>query len=81
MDEEVEACEHGLDSILTDSVSTPELDVSFGEADNMSASEFLCLVSTISNNSSLQLAPSVKSPKLRCHTRTLTVPALQAGKF
>ena len=49
---------HGHYSILTDAVNTPELDASFDEADAMLSSvssKYLCLVSTHSDNSRLQL--------------------------
>ena len=54
---------HGLDSILTDPVNPPEPKVLFDEADAVPSSVssgFLCLVSTHSDNSRLQLASSVK---------------------
>ena len=38
MDQAVKDFEHGLDSILMDSVNTPELAVSFNKADAMSSS-------------------------------------------
>ena len=52
--------EQGLDSILTNSVETPELDTSLDEPDTItsSVSGFLHLVSTLSDNSKLQLAVS-----------------------
>ena len=46
--------EHGLDSILTDSIKTPELDASCDELDvvpSSLSSGFLGSVSTISDNS------------------------------
>ena len=61
--------EHGLESILTDSVNTPEPEVSFDEADTMFPSGFLYLVSTHSDNSRLQLAPSIKCLILWCQAR------------
>ena len=60
----VEDFEHSLDSILTESVETPELDASFDEPDAVATSVlsgFLSLVSTLSDNSKAQLAPSIKS--------------------
>ena len=54
MDEAFADFEHGLDSILLDSVDTPELEASFNEADAIPfsvSSEFPCLVSTFSDNS------------------------------
>ena len=38
LDQEVEGFEHGLDSILTDSPDTPELDASFDDADAVPSS-------------------------------------------
>ena len=58
---------HNLDSILTYFIKTPEMDASFNEAKSVSSSvssEFLQLVSTISDISKLQLASSIKSLKL-----------------
>ena len=55
--------EQGLDSILTDSLETLELDTSLDEPDAVTSSSvssgFLHLVSTLSDNSMLQLAPSI----------------------
>ena len=80
LDQIVKDPEHGLDSILTDFVNTPELEVSFDEADDMPSSVssgFLCLVSTHSGNSKLQLAPSIKCLALLCHARALCLPVIQ----
>ena len=67
--------EQGLDSILTISLElTPELDASLDEPDAIPSSVssgFLCLVSTVSNNSKLQLTPSIRSCKLWCMARSL----------
>ena len=52
LDQTVKDFEHGLDSILTDSMSTPELDASFEEAEAVPfsvSSGFLCLVRTTFN--------------------------------
>ena len=54
--------EQGLDSFLTDSLETLELDTSLDEPDVITSSVssgFLHLVSTLSDNSKLQLAPSI----------------------
>ena len=54
--------EQGLDSILTDSLETLELDTSLDKPDATTfsiSSGFLHLVSTLSDNSKLQLAPSI----------------------
>ena len=67
LDQAIKDFEHGLDSILTDSVDTPELDASFDEADVMPSSvslQFLCFISTHSDNSRLQTAPSNKCQTL-----------------
>ena len=61
--------EHGLDSILTDSLETPDLDTSLQESDAITSSVssgFLHSVSTISDNSKPQLAPSIRTCKLWC---------------
>ena len=66
LDQAVDDFEQGLYSILTDSIKTQELDASFEKPDGVLSSvssEILCLVSTISNTSKLQLAPSIKSHK------------------
>ena len=54
MDQAVEDLEHGLDSILIDSMDTPVLDASLGEAEAVPSSVssgFLCLISTLSDTS------------------------------
>ena len=76
--------EQGLDSILTNSLETPELDVSLDEPDAVPSSVssgFLCWVSTLSDNSKLQLAPSIRSCKLWCQARALLVPVSLATKM
>ena len=72
LDQAVADFEQGLDSILTGSIETPELDTSFDEPDAITSSVssgFLCLISTISDTSNLQLAPSIRSHKLYCQAR------------
>ena len=84
MDQAVENFEHGLDSILTDSVETLKLVVSFDESDtgpSSVSSGSLCSVRTISDGSKLQLIPSIKSHKLWCQVRELPLPLPQAGKM
>ena len=57
----------GLDSILTDSLKTLELETSLEEPDAITSSVssgFLCSVSTLSHNSKPQLAPSIRTHKL-----------------
>ena len=65
--------EHGLDSVLTWSIKTLELDVSIDDTDVVTSSVssgFLCLVNIISDNSKLQLAPSIRSygHRLGCYS-------------
>ena len=62
LDQVVADFEQGLDSILTDSLEIPELDTSLDEPDVIASSvssEFLHSVSTLSDNSKPQLAPSI----------------------
>ena len=63
MDKAVADFEQGLDSILTDPLEAPELDTSLDEPDVFTSSSvpygFLHFVSTLSDNSKLQLAPSI----------------------
>ena len=62
LDQAMADFEQGLDSILTNSFETPELDASLGEPDAIPSSVssgFLCLVSTLSHNSKLQLASRI----------------------
>ena len=76
--------EQGLDSIVTDSLETPELDASLDEPDAIPSSVssgFLYLVSALSDNSKLQLAPSIRSHKLWCQARALLAPVPLAIKM
>ena len=76
--------EQGLDSILTDSLKTPELDTSLDEHDAITSqvsSGFLCSVSTLSDNSKPQLAPSIRSHKLWFQARVLFAPVSLATKM
>ena len=69
LDQAMADFEQGLDSILTDSLETPELDASLDEPDAVPysvSSGFLCSVSNLSDNSKLQLATSIISRKLWC---------------
>ena len=62
LDQAVADFEQGLDSILTVSLETLELETSLDEPDIITSSVssgFLYLVSTLSDNSKLQLAPSI----------------------
>ena len=82
LDQAIEDFEHGLDSILMDSVDTPEPDASFDGADAMPSpvsSGFLYSINTVFDNSRPQLASSIKSYKFCLQTRDLSL--TQAGKM
>ena len=67
LDQAVADFEQGLDSILTDSLETPELDTSLEEPDAITSSVSsgsLHSVSTLSDNSKPQLAPTIQTHKL-----------------
>ena len=84
LDQAVADFEQGLDSILTDSLETPELDTSLEEPDAITSSVssgFLYSVSTLSDNSKLQLAPSIHTCKLWCQARALLAPVSLATKM
>ena len=84
LDQAVADFQQGLDSILTDSLETPELDTSLEEPDAVTSSvssRFLHLVSTLSYNSKLQLAPSIHTHKLWCQARALLAPVSLATKM
>ena len=84
LDQAVTDLKQGLDSILLDSIETPELDTSLDEPDPITSSVssgFLCSVSTISDNSKPQLALSIRSHKLWCQTRALLAPVPLAIKM
>ena len=85
MDQAVADFEQGLDSILTDSLKTPELDTSLEEPDAITSSSvssgFLHSVSTLSDNSKPQLAPSIHTRKLWCQARALLAPVSLATKM
>ena len=75
--------EQGLDSILTNSLKTPELDTSLDEPNAITSSvssEFLYSVSTVSDNSKPQLASSIRSQKLWCPARALLAPVSLATR-
>ena len=66
-DQGVADFEQGLDSIITDSFETPELDPSLDEPDAVTSSVssgFFCMVSTLSDTSKLPVAPNIGSHKL-----------------
>ena len=84
MDQGVADFKQGLDSILTDSFKTPELDTSLEEPDAVTSSvssRLLCLVSTLSDNSKMQLASSIHTHKLWCQARALLAPVSLATKM
>ena len=84
LDQAVADFKQGLDSILTDSLETLELDTSLKEPDAVTSSVssgILCLVSTLSDNSKPQLAPSICTHKLRCLARALLAPVSLATKM
>ena len=78
MDQAVADFKQGLDSILTDSLETPELDTSLDEPGAITSSSvssgFLHSVCTLSDNSKSQHAPSIRSCKLWCQARALLAP-------
>ena len=74
---------HGQDSILTDSINTSKLDASLNVFDvvpSSVSSNFLYSARTISDTSRLQLAPRIKSHKLRCQARALFLSIQQADE-
>ena len=84
MDQAVADFEQGLDSILTDSLKTPELDTSLDETDAITSSissGFLHWVSILSDISKPQLAPSIRTHKLWCQSRALLAPVSLATKM
>ena len=84
LDQTVDDFELGLDSNLTDSIETPELDMSLDEPDAITSSVsfgFLHSVSTLSDNSKLQPAPSIRSHKLWCQARPLLAPVSLGTKM
>ena len=84
LDQAVADFEQGLDSILTDSLKTPELDTSLEEPDAIIysvSSGFLHSVSTLSDNSKLQLDPTIWTRKLWCQARDLFAPVSLATKM
>ena len=78
LDQAVADFKQGMDSILTDSLETLELDTSLEEPDAITSSSvssgFLHSVSTLSDNFKLQLAPSIHTHKLWCQARALLAP-------
>ena len=73
-----------MDSILTDYITTPELDTSLDEPDaiiSSVSSGFPHSVSTISDTSKLQLPPSIRSHKLWCQPWALLAPVPMVTKM
>ena len=84
LDQAMADFEQGLDSILTNSLETPELDASLDEPDAISSSfssGILHSVNTLSDNSKLQLASSIRSCRLWCQARALLAPVPLATKM
>ena len=84
MDQVLADFEQGLDSILTDSLETLDLDTSLQESDAITSSVssgFLHLVSTVSDNSKPQLLPSIRTCKLLCQAKALLAPVSLATKM
>ena len=84
LDQAVADFEQGLDSICTDSLETLETDTSLEEPDAITSSVssgFLHSVSILSDNSKLQLAPSISTHKLWCQARALLAPVSLATKM
>ena len=74
LDQTVANFKQGLDSILTNSLETPELDTSLDETDAITSSVssgFLHMISTLSENSKSQLSPSIRSCTLLTSPRLL----------
>ena len=84
LDQAVADFEQDFDSIFTNSLETPELDTSLIGPDAIMSSVssvFLHLVSTLSDNSKLQLPPGIRSHKLWCQARALLAPVSLATKM
>ena len=84
LDQAVADFKQGLDSIPTDSLKTLELDTSLEESDAITSavsSGFLYWVSTLSDNSKPQLAPSIHTHKLWFQARALLAPVSLATKM
>ena len=84
LDQAVADFEQDLDSILTKSLETPELDASLDEPDAVPSSVsswFLHMVSTLSDNSKLLVAPSIRFCKLWCQAKALLAPVPLATKM
>ena len=84
LDQAMADFEQGLVSILTDSLESPELDASLDEPDAVPysvSSGFLCLVSTLSDNSKPKLAPSIRAHKFLCQAKALLAPVPLATKM
>ena len=84
LDHAVADFEQVLDSILIDSIKTLKLDTSFDEPNVITSSissGFLCSVSTVSDTSKPQHAPSIKSHTLWCQAMALFSPVSLATQM
>ena len=83
LDPAVADFKQGLDSILTDSLKTPELDTSLEEPDAITSSVSFGFLYSVpfSDNSKLQLAPSIRTHKLWCQARAILAPVSLATKM
>ena len=84
LDQAVADFEQGLDSILTDSTETQELDTSLDQPDaitSLVSFGFLCSFSAISDHSKPQLALGIWSHKFWCQARALLAPVPLATKM
>ena len=80
-DHAVDEFEYGLDSIITDSTKTPEMDVSF-DPEAIVLSVFLgclCLISTLYDTIKPKLTPSIKPCKLWCQAIVFLLTILLVG--
>ena len=84
LDQTIADFEQSLDSILTDSLKTLELDTSLDEPDAITSSisfGFFCSISTLSDNYKLQCAPSIQTHILWWQARALLAPVSLATKM
>ena len=84
LDQAMTDFQQGIGSFLTDSLETPGLDTFLDKPDAIPSSVsfgFLHSVSILSDNSKLQLVPSIRSHKLWCQARALLAPVPVATKI
>ena len=84
LDQAVAAFEQGMDSILTNSIETAEIDRCFDKPDVITSSVysgFICLVYIVSFTSKSKLTPSIRSHKLWCQARAFLFPVSLATKM